>query len=177
MVKNKSIAFILIFIFYLIIQITVFNNILFLQQYRVDIYVYPLIFFVDNRSVSNLLRAFFVGLVMDVFSNTMGVHAAACTLVVFLNNLLFNYRNRGQEQYADPSLEYLSIKNIGVKKFIMLYSILIFIHQAVIFLVDNWGNGNSIHIIYKMIVPTFFAFSIIFALNIIKLLSSNRGSI
>lgn len=177
MSKNKSIAFVPIFIFYLFIQVTVFNNLLFFQKYRVDIYVYPLIFFVDYRSVTNLLRAFFVGLVMDIFSNTMGVHAAACTLVVFLNNLLFNYRNSGEEQYTDPSLDYLSMKNIGIKKFVMIYSFLIFTHQSFVFLVDNWGNGRSVDMIYKMIVPTFLSFSIVLALNLIKLLHSNRSSI
>ena len=49
------------------------------------VYVFLLLLFpIDMNPLAQLVVAFFIGLVIDVFYNTLGMHAAASTLMVFL---------------------------------------------------------------------------------------------
>ena len=76
---------------FLSIQVLVLNNIHFLRLATPFLYVYILLKMpVGTQPVRLLLLAFFTGLVVDSFTNTAGMHAAACCLAAFARNPLIN---------------------------------------------------------------------------------------
>lgn len=86
-----------------------------------------------------LLLAFVVGLILDTFSNTPGLHAAASVLVAYLRDFWI----RRYERKAGEELVFLTLRRIGLFPFINLFFPLIFVHSAALFLIE----ANSLNLI------------------------------
>ena len=72
-----------------LLQVLLFNNIELAGLINPYFYVYIILIMPLSLNVSiQLLIAFFAGLIIDVFSNTWGMHAAATTLVAFIRPYL-----------------------------------------------------------------------------------------
>ena len=82
-----SIKYIIQFIVVVLLQVLLFNNMDYF--YLVSPYIY-IIFLLDLplnvKTPSLMLIAFLLGLTVDYFSNTMGLHTSACVLIGFLRN-------------------------------------------------------------------------------------------
>ncbi|MBT6835150.1 MAG: rod shape-determining protein MreD, partial [Bacteroidetes bacterium] len=86
---RKIIIYIVHFLFLVVLQVFVLNNIHLFEIVHPYIYIYFILLLpVSIPKTSLIILAFLLGLVIDVFSNTYGIHAAASTLVGFLRPLL-----------------------------------------------------------------------------------------
>lgn len=78
------------FFLLLALQIIVFNNFNLFGFFNPYPYVLFIILFPVNGNKNNLLLAsFFLGLIMDLFLNSGGVHATACVILAFLRPYIF----------------------------------------------------------------------------------------
>lgn len=161
-------------ILYLLLQVAIFNSLLIADKYCIYIYVYVLFMYHTSKPIYNLFRAFVVGLIIDIFSNTICIHASACVFVVYLINMVIYFRVGGQDEFNELGSYPLSIKNIGLKNFIFLYFILILAHQTILFLVDNWTNRFSFGLAKKIVISTCFTFSAIFIIGIVNFIYQRR---
>ena len=83
---------ILRFILLLAVQIVIFNNMTFLGfimplPYILFIILYP----VNSNKSGLLLSSFLLGIIMDLFSNSGGVHATACVILAYYRPYLFKF--------------------------------------------------------------------------------------
>jgi rod shape-determining protein MreD len=81
------------FILLLAVQIVIFNNMNFLGfimplPYLLFIILYP----VNGNRSGLLITSFLLGLTMDVFSNSGGVHAAACVTLAYFRPTYLSLR-------------------------------------------------------------------------------------
>ena len=76
-----------------------------------------------------------VGLIMDVFSNTLGVHMAACILLMFVRpyliGVIVNDKDRLNEQ--------ISLRAIGIEALIKYVVILVIMHHFAVFSLAAWS--------------------------------------
>src|SRR2546428_1085019 len=76
--------------------------------------------------------SFLMGFTIDAFSNTLGLHSAACIFIAFCRiNVLKVMVPKGNEFFPEPS-----IKNFGFKWFITYCSILVLLHHLFLFNVE-----------------------------------------
>ncbi|WP_291116418.1 rod shape-determining protein MreD [Flavobacterium sp. UBA6135] len=80
------------FVLLLALQIVIFNQLDFLKfinpyPYILFILLYP----VNANKYGLLLVSFFLGLLMDMFSDSGGVHAAACVTLAYLRPTFFRF--------------------------------------------------------------------------------------
>ena len=80
------------FILLLVAQVVIFNNFNFFgyinpYPYILFIILYP----VNGNKYSLLLASFLLGLTMDLFCNSGGVHAASCLLLAYFRPLIFKF--------------------------------------------------------------------------------------
>jgi hypothetical protein len=101
-----------------------------------------------------------MGLAVDVFSNTPGIHAGACVFVMFIRDLWLRI-------VLDDTDELTNINHISLKKtgFIFYVLPLVLIHHFIIFLVENGGFHLFAMLSSKTILSALFSFTIIFVLN------------
>lgn len=80
------------FVVLVLIQALILNNIHFLRIATPFLYLYFIIKMpVGTSRDLVVLFSFLIGLVIDMFSNTHGMHAAACTLAGFIREPLIRF--------------------------------------------------------------------------------------
>jgi hypothetical protein len=165
---NLIITNILRFIFLLIAQVIVFNNIGFFNLVNPYLYViFILLLPLETPLYLLLTLSFMMGLAVDTFSNTGGIHAAASTLMAFIRPLvlLFVTPRGGYEHQPVPNL-----KNMGVQWFITYSTILVLIHHLFLFQIEIF-RFNEFPITFLRSV-----FSAIFTLVLILISQYLTGS-
>jgi hypothetical protein len=133
---------------------------------------YPYLLFIllypvnGNRSIL-LLTSFLLGLFLDMFLDSGGIHAAASVVLAFVRPSLFRFS-------FGLSYEYQTIKiadKISSERITFLI-LSIFIHHLVLFLLEFFRLNLFLDIIWKTVTTTLFTF--IVSLLIIYLIKPNK---
>lgn len=125
--------YILRFVAVLLLQVLLFNNLDFMGYLSPYIY---LIFFlrlpVSFKTSYSMLLGFLMGLLVDIFSNTMGVHTFACVLVCFVRNgwigMLFSTLNAQQDE--------VSAVRVGWLDYFKYVVGLVLLHHTVLYMLE-----------------------------------------
>ena len=133
---------------FVILQTLVIDNIHLFGIVTPFIYIYVILKMpVDMNRSYIILLAFFLGLIIDYFSNTFGIHAAACSLLGFIRNPLV-------EQFVDvrelPAGSIPSYRIFGFGNFFYYTLILVTLHHAVLFSIDSFGFFQPAQLFIRM---------------------------
>lgn len=105
-----------------------------------------------------------VGLVMDVFCNSLGVHTAACILVMFIRpyliGALVNDKDRLNEQ--------ISLRSIGMEAILRYVVIMVIIHHLMVFALAAWSWSHIGFVLLETLVSSLVTILIIIGYNILK---------
>lgn len=157
---------ILRFIILVLLQVTIFNNINFLGYINPYIYILFLILFPfdkDNR-ILFIFCSFLIGLTIDMFSDSGGVHAAACVTTAYFIPLMmrsifgvsYDYHNiKIEKTYFGQRINYLII--------------LILTHHFILFSLEIFSFAHILLILKKTLFSAIF--TLILCLIFISLFS------
>src|SRR5690606_24004118 len=130
------------FFILLLLQVSVFNN----MELFGYINPYPYILFIVLYPVNNnrylfLISCFLLGLSMDIFSNSGGVHAAACVTLGYLRHHLFKIAFGLSYEYQTIKIPYASLREqlIFVNLCVVVQHTILFFLEA--FRFDLFGNA------------------------------------
>jgi rod shape-determining protein MreD len=137
------------------------------------VYLYAILKFPVDMTRSNVtIISFLLGLTIDVFSNTFGMHAAACSFIGFIRMPLLE-RFVDMKELPDGSIP--SYQLFGFGKFMRYAFILVTLHHIVLFLVESFSLFQPMLMITRMlssILLTSLLMFIIEAFNLGKVKSS-----
>jgi len=107
-----------------------------------------------------MIIGFLTGIIVDIFSDTPGIHASASVLVMFLRNLWLSIVN-------DDWQEITNLNIIGLRKSVFAFFIfpLVFIQHNVIFVVENGVFHLFGMVISKIFFSAIFSSFVIFIIN------------
>lgn len=125
---------ILRFVFLLLVQVTILNHVglhNFINPYLYVLFI--LLLPLDTPKWMLLSLGFLMGLAVDTFSNTAGMHTAASTFMAFCRPLTLNVvtPRGGYEHEQIPGL-----KTMGSRWFITYASILVVLHHILLFNIE-----------------------------------------
>ena len=111
-----------------------------------------------------LLLAFFLGLTIDMFSGTLGMHAFSLVFMAFLRPFfLKNFPPKTDK------VNYPSLKENGFGWMLLYVSTMLFIHHFTYFFIEAGSLVNSQHtlllIFLSFLMSTFISFLLIFTFN------------
>ncbi|MEN9908449.1 MAG: hypothetical protein RLZZ540_1598 [Bacteroidota bacterium] len=159
---------ILRFILLLALQIVIFNNMTFLGfilplPYILFIILYP----VNSNKSALLFSSFLLGLTMDFFSNSGGIHATACVILAYYRPYLFKFAFGVSYEYQTIKLnEALTPERFS---FILLAVI---IHHFTLFILEAFQVSFIFDILIRTLLSTIF--TIISCIIIIYLIKPNK---
>jgi len=131
---TELISFFIRFVILLGVQVVVLNNMQFSGFINPFVYIMFIMMLPVKISKSLLLViAFATGLVVDMFSNTMGMHAAACVLMAFTRPALLRIM-APRDGYDSES--YPSVRVQGFTWFLIYAAALTFLHHFVLFYIE-----------------------------------------
>ena len=140
------------FILLLAAQVVVFNNFNFLGYINPYPYILFIILYPVNSNKTGLLVAsFLLGLAVDMFCNSGGVHAAACLVLAFIRPSIFKFS-------FGLSYEYQTVKLNDVltpQRFTFIL-LAIIAHHFILFLLEIFQLSFILEIGLKTILSTIF---------------------
>jgi hypothetical protein len=152
--KSNAILPYLSFFAYAIVQVMILQNVVLFDKSFCFLYVaFLLLLPVDIGVLGLLVLGFVTGLVIDIFYDSLGIHAAASVLIMFIRNYWLNLitPQGGYDSGAIPSIELN-----GWQWFLGYIFPLIFIHHLVLFYIEASGFGLFGFTLLKVIFSTLF---------------------
>ena len=169
--NNKVFSSILRLIILVTLQVLIFNNVNFsgyINPYIYVIFILLLPFEIPGWLL--LVSAFFTGLVIDVFSNTMGLHAASSVFMAFCRPGITRALSAGKDTETDIRP---NIYDMGLYRFILYALILVSIHHLTYFYLETFRLGEFFRTFFRA------ALSILFTTLVVVLsqyaFSKNKG--
>ncbi len=156
------------FILLLLAQVLIFN--------RMDLFgfvnPFPYILFiilypVNGNKTGLLLASFFLGLIMDMFWNSGGVHAAACLVLAYFRPAIFKFS-------FGLSYEYQTVKlndSLTPERFSFIL-IAVIIHHFTLFILEIFKLSSILDILVRTVLSTLF--TIITSIIIIYLIKPSK---
>jgi len=96
--------------------------------------------------------SFLLGIVIDVFSNTLGMHAAACTLTgMFRNQLIYVFASKEMVEGVTPSYQ-----TLGVSSFIGYVLSLIVLHHIALFSIESFSLFDPLFLLFRILACVIF---------------------
>jgi len=115
-------------------------------------YVYPLFILLlpfETPVWALLILGFVLGITVDTFMNTAGIHACATILLAYLRtNVLSALLPRNLSEYQNQSP---SIKSMGWMPFLVYSGFLIILHHLVFFTIELWNFSNIGYLLLKIL--------------------------
>ena len=156
------------FILLLAAQVLIFNNINFFGYLNPFPYVLFIILYpVNGNKPALLLASFLLGIVMDMFCNSGGVHAAASITLAYLRPTFFRFS-------FGVSYEYQTVKlndKLTPERFSFLL-ISIVTHHFILFILETFRLNFFFNILIQTIFSTIF--TIIVSIIIIYLFKPSK---
>lgn len=166
--SNPILANIVRFFFLILFQVLVFSSFHFFGYINPFPYVLFVLLFPVNGNKSYLvISSFFLGLTLDMFLNSGGIHAAACLIIAYFRPFFFKFA-------FGLSYEYQTIKILGrftKERFSFLVS-MILVHHFVLFTLEAFKFSLIFNVLSKTFLSTIF--TALISLIIIYLIKPSR---
>lgn len=153
--------FLLNFVIILLIQILILNDVVIRSSITIFTipvftpFIYPLILLllpVNTSRIVTMILGFVIGIIVDFFCNTPGMHASALVLIAFLRGhilSLFFQQNIKEVGEITPS-----ISRMGFTSFLLYITISIFIHHFYFYIIQYWSISKFFIILFKTILSS-----------------------
>lgn len=153
---------ILSFIILVLIQVLALNNIQFLGF--INPYIY--ILFILSLPVKfprwlSLILAFILGLSIDIFSNTIGIHTFATVLIAFFRNGIIKLFT-SIEEGSNPVPSFYSF---GVGSYIKYVVFMVLLHHSTLFLLEAFSFNNFWMTVLRILFSSFITILLILGIR------------
>lgn len=147
------------FILLVLVQVLIFNNIE-IGGYMIP-YVYILFIILlpfETPGWITLVLAFLLGLVIDIFSESMGMHTAATVFMAFIRPYVLSYfaPRDGYEAGSFPRVFYY-----GLPWFIKYATLMVLAHHLILFYLEMFSFQDFFSIFFRVILSALFSSSLI----------------
>ena len=136
--------------------ILLFVQVLVLDNIRLGGYINPYVYVlfilllpVETPGLLLMAISFVLGLAVDMFNNTLGIHAAACVLLAFVRPYLLKIMAPRDGYEGERPL---SLQVMGFGWFITYCALMIFIHHAVIFYLEVFRLSEFFSTFFRMML-------------------------
>ncbi len=153
------------YIIVMILQVLLFDQLQLLGVCHPYIYILCLLMMPITLSHSaDMIIGAVVGLIMDVFCNSLGVHTAACIFIMFIRPYLIgaivNDKDRLNEQ--------ISLRALGMEALLRYVVILVVVHHLMVFLLAAWSWAHIGFVLLETIVSSLVTISVIIGYNALR---------
>ena len=146
------------FVSLVLIQVLLLNFVQFSGYINPYIYIlFVLLLPVSMPRYAVVLLGFFIGLVVDIFSNTLGMHAAATTFMAFARPYVVELISSREMDKSD----YPGLHQYGFQWFLYYTAILVFLHHIFFFYVEAFTFTNFIHTFVRSLLSSIFSIFLI----------------
>lgn len=140
------------FIFLVLVQVIVLNNINFLGYINPYIYILFIILFpIKNNRVLFIFLGFLLGLSVDLFLDSGGIHAAASVTIAYARPVILKFAFG--MMYEHQSVK-ITTSDLGQR--LVYFSVITIIHHLILFSLEVFNTSKIILILQKTLFSSIF---------------------
>lgn len=153
-----AIKYFSMFVVLVAVQVLVFNQIQFSGYINPYIYVlFIMLLPLNAPRYAVLLLSFLIGLAVDVFSNSLGIHTFAAVFIAYIRPLVIRVITNREEELND----YPGLARTGPVWFISYASIMVFLHHLVLFYIEVFTFSGFLTTLYRVFLSSIFSIFVI----------------
>lgn len=150
--NNTALSYSVQFIVLVLAQVLIFSHINFLGYINPYLYVvFILLFPVNTNRLVFLVLSFALGLTVDVFSDSGGVHAAAAVSIAYIRPLVLKFCFGSVYEH-----HIIKFKNVDFGAKLIYFVILVLIHHFILFALEIFNFRDIILILRKTLFSSIF---------------------
>lgn len=166
MISNSYFINIFRFVLLILVQVLIFNNLNFFGYINPMVYILFLYWYpIKEKRALFILLSFLLGLMVDWFSDTMAIHAAATVTIAYLRPTIMRFCFGVNYEFQN-----FKLTNTTKAQQITFLALLIIIHHLIFFTLEIFSFENTLLILKKV-------FSISLATLLLCLLLSSLFSV
>jgi rod shape-determining protein MreD len=156
------------FLVLVLLQVVLFNNINFLGYINPLVYIlFVILYPIKEKRAPFLITAFFLGLCIDIFSDSGGINAAACVTIAYVRPLILRLSFGNNYEFQATV-----ISKTPIAQQLTYVALLILIHHLVLFSLDFFSFTHTLAIIKKTLATGLF--TLVLCMIIISLFSTKK---
>ncbi len=157
------ITFILLFVVLVLAQPLIFNNLILFNVALPLVFVYLIISLPVTLSTNwSVVIGFLTGLAVDIFSDTPGMNALACTILAFIRKPVYHLYMSYDD---DLSGMRPSIATMGSAPYFKYMLTMVFVYCLTVFAIEAFQFFNLRLLLLRTVCSTIFTFIIIYAID------------
>jgi hypothetical protein len=146
------------FVSLVLVQVLIFNQVQFSGFFNPYVYVLFIILLpLSTPRYAVLILAFLLGLIIDIFSNSLGVHSAATVFIAYLRPLVIRIISNRE----DDKSNYPGLHQNKLIWFINYVSIIVLLHHSLLFYLEVYTFANFFNTLYRVFLSSLFSIIII----------------
>jgi len=156
---NSVLRFGLIFILLVLAQVLLFNNIQFSGYVNPYVYImFILLLPAEIPAALTLFLSFVIGMTIDFFSGSVGMHAFASTFAGFVRPFVLRSVSprHGYTPGAQPSMS-----NYGFRWFLLYATIIVLVHHTALFFIEVFRLIDFFRTFLRVILSSVFSLTFI----------------
>ena len=151
------------FVALVFLQVVLFNHINFLGYINPYVYImFIALFPVKNNRFIIIFLSFLLGLTIDLFSDTGGIHAAACVFIAYIRPVILKF-SFGMI-YEHQTIKFNTVE-FGEK--LTYLTILTLLHHFMLFILEMFSFSEIILVLQKTLFSSIFTILLILIITII----------
>ena len=151
------------FILLVLVQVLILNHINFLGYINPYVYIlFIALYPIKNDRIVFLFLSFLLGLSVDIFSDSGGIHAAACVTIAYVRPLVLKWSFG--TVYEHQTIRFNNV-DFGAK--LMYISILTVIHNLILFLLEIFNFSEILLTLQKTLFSSIFTILLCIIVTII----------
>ncbi len=155
--------FTLLFIILVVSQVVVFNHLLLFSVALSLVFIYFILRLPVTLHINWVIAlSFALGLTIDIFSDTQGMNALACTLLAVLRRPLLGLYIPREEDIigGEPS-----IRSLGIGTYMKYLLTFVFVYCALYFIIESFSFFDFTHLMLRVLFSTVLTFILILGID------------
>lgn len=164
MINNSITNLALQFVLYVVVQVVILNGIDYMHVFTPFLFILYILTLPMNISrIAQMLHAFAIGIVVDIFSNTIGINAMVCVFMAYIRPGICKFFASTENQEQQPSF-----KSYGMMRFMQYAFIMVLVHHTGFYMLENMSLSNMNLVATRIICSAVFTLILIFSVEYFK---------
>lgn len=156
--ERQGFKYFIMFIVLLAVQVLFLNQIQFSGYINPYIYIlFVMLLPISIPRYAILMLAFVLGISVDIFSNSLGIHSAATVFIAYLRPGIIRVITNREEDLN----EYPGLAQTGFRWFLGYAAIVVLLHHLALFYLEVFTFANFLDTLYRVILSAVFSFFVI----------------
>lgn len=161
--SKTTLQFLLLGVILVLAQVIVFNHICLFNVAVPMVFFYLIIRLPITLSTNWMLTiGFFLGLIVDIFSDTYGMNALACTVEAMLRRPILRLYVPREEDLTRPEPSMYSLGTATYLKYILTMTLL---YCTLIFIIEAFTFFNPVQLVLRIVFSTILSMIIMLGID------------